>query len=294
MEQHLSQFLNSLAGQKGYSDNTTAAYRNDLNQFMGYLRDQRSGQVDPADVTADLLQAYVEKIQRPDDGYAPSTVARKIAAVKSFFGYLREQNVIATDPSTKLISPRIKKNAPRTLTAEEIQRLLATPKKENGPKAQRDSALLEVLCATGMRVTEVVNLRLTDVDWEKGEILCRSKGERSRRIPLASARTALADYVQTARPLLADSTSPEVLFLNHRGKKLTRQGVWLIIKETAQVASISAEVTPHTLRHSFAKYLVTSGEDLRRVQELLGHANLSTTQVYKQAPAEVPALSTSE
>jgi integrase/recombinase XerD len=294
MEQHLSQFLNSLAGQKGYSDNTTAAYRNDLNQFMGYLREQRGGQVEPAEVNAELLQTYVERIQRPDGGYAPSTVARKIAAVKSFFSYLREQNIIVIDPSTKLISPRIKKSAPRTLTGEEIQRLLATPKKENGPKSQRDSALLEVLCATGMRVTEVVNLKLTDVDWERGEVLCRSKGERSRRIPLAIARAVLAEYVQTARPLLADSLSPDVLFLNHRGKKLTRQGVWLIIKETAQLAGISTEVTPHTLRHSFAKYLVSSGEDLRRVQELLGHANLSTTQVYKQAPAETPTLASNE
>lgn len=294
MEQHLSQFLNSLAGQKGYSDNTTAAYRNDLNQFMGYLREQRGGQVEPTEVNAELLQAYVERIQRPDGGYAPSTVARKIAAVKSFFGYLREQSIIAVDPSTKLVSPRIKKSAPRTLTGEEIQRLLATPKKENGPKSQRDSALLEVLCATGMRVTEVVNLKLTDIDWEKGEVLCRSKGDRSRRIPLATARATLAEYVQTARPLLADSLSPDVLFLNHRGKKLTRQGVWLIIKETAQLAGISTEVTPHTLRHSFAKYLVSSGEDLRRVQELLGHANLSTTQVYKQAPAEVPTLASNE
>lgn len=283
MEQYLQQFLSTLSTEKGYSDNTIAAYRNDLSQFSHFIQEQRGGLTDPGEVTPQLVQAYVEKIQQPNGGYAPSTVARKIAAVKSFFHFLAEQNLIAKDPALSLTSPKIKKSVPKTLTREEIERLLTAPRQSAGPKALRDSALLEVLCATGMRVTEVVNLRVDDVDWEQGEVICRGKGERQRRIPLGPARASLAEYVQTARPALADDHSPPILFLNHRGKKLTRQGVWLIIKEAAEAAGITAEVTPHTLRHSFAKYLVGSGADLRRVQELLGHANLSTTQVYRQA-----------
>jgi integrase/recombinase XerD len=287
MEQHLNQFLGVLTNEKQYSDNTISAYRNDLTQFAQFIRDRRGGSVEPADIASDLVEAYVESLQQAGGGYAPSTVARKIAAVKSFFGYLTDQQIILSNPAARLTSPRIKKSVPKTLGREELERLLAAPRQGLGPKALRDAALLEVLSATGMRVTEVVNLRVTDVDWEPGEVICRGKGERARRIPLGSARAALMEYMQTARDLLKSDDSPDTLFLNHRGKKLTRQGVWLIIKEAAQAAGISIEVTPHTLRHSFAKHLVGSGENLRRVQELLGHANLSTTQVYRHS-SETP------
>lgn len=293
MEQHLQQFLNSLASEKGYSENTIAAYRNDLTQFARFLSEQRGGAVEPSEVTPEMVQAYVEKIQQPEGGYAPSTVARKIAAVKSFFHSLMEQGLIQTDPATNLSSPKIKKSAPKTISRDELERLLAAPRAGNSPKHLRDSALLELLAATGMRVTEVTNLKLSDVDWEKAEVVCQGKGEKNRRIPMGAARAALETYLQTARPALASDASPDVLFLNHRGRKLTRQGVWLIIKEAAGAAGISVEVTPHTLRHSFARSLVGTGESLRRVQELLGHANLSTTQVYKQ-PSENPAAPIAE
>lgn len=289
MDQHLQQFLSTLSSDKGYSENTIAAYRNDLTQFAKFMRDQRGGQLTPSEISAELVQAYVENIQQPDGGYAPSTVARKIAAVKSFFHYLTEQHIIATDPAVHLTSPKIKKSVPKTLSGDELERLLAAPRQGNTPKHLRDSALLEVLASTGMRVTEVVNLHLIDMDWDQGEVICRGKGGRQRRIPLGPARASLEAYLQTARPALANEGSPDILFLNHRGKKLTRQGVWLIIKEAAEAAGISVEVTPHTLRHSFAKSLVGTGESLRRVQELLGHANLSTTQVYRQA-SEKPAV----
>ncbi len=282
MEQYLTQYLTALSSQKGYSENTIAAYRNDLGQFAQFIRAQRGTDVEPGDITSEVVEAYVESLQSEAGGYAPSTVARKIAAVKSFFHYLTEQQVIAADPALRLSSPKIKKNIPRTLTREEIERLLAAPRQGSGPKALRDAALLELLCATGMRVTEVVNLRVDDVDWDRGDVICQGKGERQRRIPVGIALHSLSDYFQQARASLKHDDSPDVLFLNHRGKKLTRQGVWLILKEAAQAAGVSKEVTPHTLRHSFAKQLVGSGEDLRRVQELLGHANLSTTQVYKQ------------
>jgi integrase/recombinase XerD len=288
MEQYLTQFLSALSSQKGYSENTIAAYRNDLGQFAQFMRERRGASAEPSEATTELVEAYVESLQSPEGGYAPSTVARKIAAVKSFFHFLQEQQIITSDPALKLSSPKIKKNVPKTLAPDEIERLLAAPRHAAGPKALRDSALLEILCATGMRVTEVVNLRVEDVDWDKGEIVCRGKGERQRHIPLGSALTTLSEYVQSARPALRTEASPEMLFLNHRGKKLTRQGVWLILKEAAEAAGIGMEVTPHTLRHSFAKHLVGKGEDLRRVQQLLGHANLSTTQVYRQ-PQNSPA-----
>jgi integrase/recombinase XerD len=287
MEKHLNEFLSVLSSEKQYSENTTAAYRNDLTQFANFVREHKGAAAEVSDVNNDLVEAYVASLQQRAGGYAPSTVARKIAAVKSYFSFLAAQGLIPENPASRLSSPRIKKSMPKTLSREEMERLLGAPRQSAGPKAMRDSALLEVLSATGMRVTEVVNLRLSDVDWEAGEVICRGKGEKSRRIPLGAARAAVTEYVQSARESLKSTDSPDMLFLNHRGRKLTRQGVWLIIKEAAQAAGISAEVTPHTLRHSFAKHLVGSGENLRRVQELLGHANLSTTQVYRQSTESV-------
>jgi len=282
MDQYLDKFLATLASQRGYSENTIAAYRNDISQFSKFIRSQRGMPSGPGDVSPELVEAYVENLQNGPERYAASTVARKIAAVKSFFHYLDEQEIISTDPASRLNSPKVKKAAPKTLSNLEIEKLLAVPVRVGGSKGLRDRALLELLCSTGMRVTEVVNLRLEDVDWGQDLVICRGKGERQRKIPLGSALEPLRDYLDKARPTVARPSSPPVLFLNHRGQKLTRQGVWLILKEAAGAAGIGGDVTPHTLRHSFAKYLVSKGEDLRKVQELLGHANLSTTQVYRQ------------
>jgi integrase/recombinase XerD len=163
-----------------------------------------------------------------------------------------------------------------------MERLLAAPARNTGPKALRDRALLELLYATGMRVTEVVNLQLDDIDWLGATVNCPGKSDRRRRIPLGPAGEPLTEYLERGRPNFARQESPAMLFLNHRGQKLTRQGVWLILKEAADAAGLDGDVTPHTLRHSFAKHKLGAGEDLRRVQELLGHANLSTTQVYRQ------------
>ncbi len=288
MDQHLAKFLNTLSVEKGYSENTIAAYRNDLTQFIGFLRNRTGTALEPAAITVELVEAYVGDLQHGASAYAPSTVARKVAAVKSFCHFLADQKLIATDPAARLSSPKVKKHVPRILTATEMGRLLEAPNRSGGPKAMRDRALLETLYSTGMRVTEVVNIRLEDVDWEGGMVVCQGKGERRRRIPLGPALGSATDYLQRARPTLARESSPPVLFLNHRGQKLTRQGVWLIIKEAAETAGIEGDVTPHTLRHSFARHRLDTGEDLRRVQELLGHANLSTTQVYRQVPAQVP------
>lgn len=286
MDPHLDQFLSNLDVEKRYSDNTISAYKNDLRQFGLFLNSREGGPVDVRQVTPDIVAIYVEDLQHGQSAYAPSTVARKIAAVKSFYHSLLEQGVVPSDPAARLNSPKVKKHIPRTLSPEDMERLLAAPARGGGPKSLRDRALLELLYATGMRVTEVVNLGLADVDWDKHAVNCPGKGERRRQIPLGPAAAPLTDYLQNGRPNFARDDSPLMLFLNHRGQKLTRQGVWLILKEAAEVAGLDGDVTPHTLRHSFAKHKLGAGEDLRRVQELLGHANLSTTQVYRQTEAE--------
>jgi integrase/recombinase XerD len=291
MNQHLDRFLGNLAVEKRYSDNTISAYRNDLNQFRDFLNSRHGGPVDIGQVTPEIVGAYVEDLQHGQNQYAPSTVARKIAAVKSFFHSLVEQGIISTDPAVRLNSPKVKKHIPKTLSQPDMERLLAAPARGAGPKSLRDRALLELLYATGMRVTEVVNLGLADVDWDKRLVSCPGKADRRRQIPLGLAADPLNYYLEHGRPSFARDDSPLMLFLNHRGQKLTRQGVWLILKEAADTAGLDGDVTPHTLRHSFAKHKLGAGEDLRRVQELLGHANLSTTQVYRQAePDDVPPL----
>ncbi|HKZ69721.1 MAG TPA: site-specific tyrosine recombinase/integron integrase [Anaerolineales bacterium] len=287
MEQYLNRFLDSLAGEKGYSDNTIAAYLNDLTQFVDYLRRRAAGAVlEPADCSAKVLRDYLADLHQR--GYASSTVARKVAAVKSFFHFLTAQRAVVSDPTIGLQSPKIEKRPPRILSLGEVEKLLAAPAQSIGPKALRDRALLELLYATGMRVTEVVTLAMGDVDLDKGLVICRAKNGKERTIPIQSesAATAIKEYVLRSRPGLAKEQDQPALFLNHRGEQLTRQGLWLIIKSYAESAGIAAEVTPHTLRHSFAKHLLGKGAELRQLQELLGHANLSTTLIYGQPEKE--------
>ncbi len=283
MEQHLTRFLDSLTVSKGYSDNTVAAYLNDLTQFGEFLQARpNGGLLDPTGCTGIVLREYLADMTQR--GYASATIARKVAAVKSFFHFLMSQGAVTADPTVGLETPKIEKRMPRILTRDEVERLLNAPGQTIGPKALRDRALLELLYATGMRVTELVMLEVGDLDLDKGAVACRGKNGRQRLIPVKSetALAAIKDYLLRSRPGLAKESGQTALFLNHRGEKLTRQGLWLIIKAYAESAGISAEVTPHTLRHSFAKHLLGSGTELRQLQELLGHANLSTTLIYDQ------------
>ena len=283
MDQYLNRFLELLAAEKGYSDNTIAAYLNDLTQFVEFLRTRPTGPVlEPHDCTAEVLKDYLPDMQ--GRGYASATVARKVAAVKSFFHFLTAQGIVNSDPTRGLESPRIEKRVPRILTPEEVDRLLAAPTYASGPKALRDRALLELLYATGMRVTELVTLEVGDLDLDKDAVTCRGKNGKQRLIPIRNetALVSLKEYLLRSRPGLIKEPYDPALFLNHRGQKLTRQGLWLIIKAYAEAANIAADVTPHTLRHSFAKHLLGTGENMHRLQELLGHANLSTTLIYAQ------------
>ena len=281
MHQEIESFLDSLQAEKRYSLNTVVAYRNDLNQFVNFIQDE-IGIVSLEQITKEHLFSYVLGL-KGDREYASSTVARKVAAIKSFFHYLVSHGFLSQDPSSELDSPHVLKNLPTAISEEQVQRLLGAAQNESGIRGLRDSALLEVLYATGMRVSEVVDLNLGDVDWEGRCVHCIHMDGKERVIPLHQrSLDALQMYLHDGRGKLVHQDDERALFLNHRGQRLTRQGLWLIIKKYVRVVGIGASVTPHTLRHSFATHLLNGGADVRQVQGLLGHANISTTQVYTQ------------
>ncbi len=288
MRQRLESFLSHLSLEKGHSDNTLVAYRNDLTQFIEALETRDPPPTDWSDVTQDVIVGYLAQLQ--ERGYASSTIARKVAALKSFFHFLVFEGLVREDPTTSLDSPKVKKRLPRTLSGEDVERLLAAPLRETGPKAQRDIALLELLYATGMRVTELVTLRLEDVDLAASVVrVRRGRGNKERAVPIRErAVHALREYIERGRPsLVRPGEDTLALFLNHRGQQLTRQGTWLIIKEYAQAAGIEVTVTPHVLRHSFAAHMLESQQaTLTDVQRYLGHANISTTQIYTHVTGE--------
>lgn len=281
MEEQLSAFLDHLNDEYNYSSNTIAAYKNDLSQFTKFLHRQHDSVDKWEDVSGNIVDEYVEWMK--EQPYASSSVARKVAAVKSFFNYLRKQRIILDNPTADVDSPKVKKRLPKTLSAEEVEKLLEAPKQKNTPKNLRDTALLNMLYSTGMRVTEVVSLKMEDVDLENEILHCPGKDDEMRELPFDDeTKEALENYLEEGRPYLVKDKEEEALFLNHRGQQLTRQGLWLIIKAYAKQANLNTSVTPHTLRHSFAAHKLEGGSDLQEVQKLLGHANISTTQIYKQ------------
>ena len=286
MKDQIEGFLKFLDTDKGYAQNTIAAYQNDLNQFHQYLQKKEQQKIEHwRDIKKNVITDYVADLKNSGE-YASSTVARKVAAVKSFFHYLVAEGEIKEDPTYALDSPKVKKRLPKAITPGEIDRLLRAPAGESGPKAQRDMALLEMLYASGMRVTELVSLDLADVDLDsESGAKVRVKGKKAkakeRIIPISpSAAEVVGYYIRNGRQQLAIDPNAEALFLNNRGQRLTRQGLWLIIKHYVEAVGISEEVTPHTLRHSFAAHKLSQGKSLQDIQKLLGHANISTTQVY--------------
>ena len=283
MEQRVIDFLSFLTVERGYSENTIVAYQNDLTQFVKYLKEQAEN-IDWGRVDKKALVSYILFLKERE--YASATVARKVAAIKSFFHFLVADGFLKDDPTATLDSPRAKKPLPRVLSAEDINRLLEEPAKGSTPKALRDTALLELLYATGMRASELVSLNLEDVNLASASVRCFGKGGKERIVPIhPRAVVALEDYLQKGRILLLGDPEEKALFVNLRGERLTRQGLWLIIKGYAEEVDI-AGVTPHILRHSFATHLLGGGADLRNVQQLLGHANISTTQVYTHVSSE--------
>jgi integrase/recombinase XerD len=291
MKDSVQSFLKFLEVEKRYTENTIAAYQNDLNQFYQHLQADREKKPESwAGVKKEVVISYIDGLKKSGE-YASSTVARKVAAIKSFFHFLVAEGEIREDPTFTLDSPKVKKRLPKAMTPVEVERLLKAPTKESGSKGMRDMALLEMLYASGMRVTELVSLDVPDIEMENnmGKVRVRSKrsGARDREIPISdSALTVLRDYIKNGREQLLHDPEEQALFLNNRGQRLTRQGLWLIIKHYVEEVDISTEVTPHTLRHSFAAHKLSQGKSLQDIQKLLGHANISTTQVYTHLSRE--------
>ncbi len=293
MEHEIQRFLTYMAAERGASANTISAYRNDLAQLRAYFVEQAvEAQGDerlvmPIDeINVQQLQEYIAHLR--EQQYAAATVARKIAALKSLFGYLHAENVISDNPAEQLVSPRVGRSLPRTLSIDEVDRLLEQPAYTDTPEATRDLAMIEMLYATGMRVSEFVSLDLSSIELQgnHASVRCVGKGRRERLIPIHQVAVgALSRYLREARPKLARGRREAALFINRRGERLTRQGVWLIIRNYAEEAGIS-NVTPHTLRHSFATHMLRGRASLRNVQQMMGHANITTTQLYTQLTDE--------
>jgi integrase/recombinase XerD len=281
-------FLNYLAIEKGFSANTVSAYRNDLDQLAGFIEGTASAKGFKAEwlsVDRNLLINYI--IDLKDRNYSSATVARKVAAVKSFFAFLVDERKIQNDPTENISSPKVNKSLPKPLSLTEIDVLLAEPAKSSTPEAMRDVAMLELLYASGMRVSELMDLNINDINLKASFVRCMGKGSKERIIPIHDrAVRSVKEYISEARPHLLKGKEEQALFLNRRGDRLTRQGFWLILKGHAKSAGIKKVVTPHTLRHSFATHILNGGADLRAVQELLGHANISSTQIYTHLTSE--------
>jgi integrase/recombinase XerD len=286
----VNEFLEFLAVEKGASGNTIAAYRNDLGQMEEFLTvaGKKNGN-GMHWLSTNQSQVFDYILHLKEQSYAEATVARKVAAVKSFFSFLQAEGKVKVNPTESLASPKVGKSLPKPLTVQEIDELLEQPMRRNSPEAKRDRAMLELMYATGLRVTELVSLDVTDVQTEGDKPYVRlvGKGNRERQIPLLEQPVQeVTDYMRTARIRLIGERDEPALFVNRRGERLTRQGFWLILKGYAAEAGIQGRVTPHTLRHSFATHMLRGGMDIHKVQELLGHANISTTQVYTQVSRE--------
>jgi integrase/recombinase XerD len=283
MQDLVAQFLAHLADEKSMSANTTSAYRTDLDQFVAFARER--GISSPSEVTHEHMLQFVLYL-RGERKYANATVARRTAAVKSFYSYLMAEKLISADPTEQIDAPRVDRTPPKSISTNEVDELLELALRSSTPEGLRDKAMLELLYATGLRVSELVALELTDVSLDERTCRCVGKAGRERILPLGeTAVTALEEYLDIARSQLARGAAAktDALFLNHRGKRLTRQGFWLILKGYADDAGLH-DLTPHMLRHSFAAHLLGNGAELREVQERLGHASLSTTQIYAHMP----------
>jgi len=276
MEMLIDQFIHFLAVEKGLAANTLESYQRDMLAYTAYLRDH--GVSDIRDSTRTHIIGYLMTLQ--EKGRATATLSRNMASIRAFYQFLVRDKYLDKDPSIHLETPKIEKRLPKVLSIEEVERLLDGPSLQN-PAGLRDKAMLELLYATGIRVSELVSLAVGDVNLDMGFVKCLGKGSKERIIPLGSVAIHMVrQYMDTGRPQLLKDKNETALFLNHLGKQITRQGFWKIIKRYAQQVNIRTEITPHTLRHSFATHLLENGADLRSVQEMLGHADISTTQIY--------------
>ena len=269
-------FLNFLQNDKKLSDNTLQSYNRDIKLYCNYLNEN---DLDMVKTDSEEIKDYLENLKTK--GKAVSTVSRNLASLRSFYQYLHKTKVIAEDPTLNIESPKIERKPPKILTSEQIELLLEQPKCVD-LKGYRDKAMLELVYATGIRVTELISLNTEDINLEEGYIKCLGKA-KERVIPIGTlAVNALKDYMEKSRNVLLKDENDKALFVNVNGQRLTRQGFWKIIKQYKAQANIDVDITPHTLRHSFAVHLLENGAELRAIQEMLGHSDISSTQVYAQ------------
>ena len=287
MEELIKEYLTYLQIERGLSANTRMSYERDLNHYLNFLKKNKV--TDFNDVDRFTVMHFLQSLQA--EGKANNSIIRMVSSMRRFHQYLRQERYTNQDPMQHIDTPKKGQTLPKILSLEEVERLIQTPDVTT-PLGLRNRAILEVMYATGMRVSEVVNLKLSQLHLNLGLLKTIGKGDKERIIPLGSqAIRWLTRYLDEVRPILVKDLDHEFVFVNHHGHQLTRQGIWKNLKQIVREAGIKKDVTPHTLRHSFATHLLENGADLRVVQELLGHADISTTQIYthitKQRMADV-------
>ena len=276
MERQLKHFFEFLENDKKLSENTLQSYKRDLKQFKNYLE---ACELHYNKVKEDDIKDYIRELQ--EQGKKASSISRGIASIRSFYQFVLKNKKVKVDPTEHIQSPKIEKRIPSVLTSKEVELLLDQPK-DVDLKGIRDKAMLEFAYATGMRVTEIISLDMADVNLEEGYVTCKH-GAKQRNIPLGNlSLKALKEYVEEARDILVKTEEEQALFVNINGSRLTRQGFWKIIKFYKEQAHITKDITPHVLRHSFATHLLQNGADLKAIQTMLGHSDISSTQVYMQ------------
>ncbi len=272
----IEDYLHYLTVERGLAKNTVMSYRNDLLQFAVFLKKREINSLDNIErqVVIDFMQ------QETDQKKATSSIVRSVTSLRKFFQYLMEEEKIKKDPMQLIDAPKRKEHLPEVLSTKEVEKLLNSP--DTGKKlGLRNRAILEVMYATGLRVSEIVNLQLSNLHLSMGLIQTIGKGSKERIVPIGDQAVKWVDqYLQKVRPELLGRKNSSYLFLNNHGRELTRQGIWKNLKAEVRKAGIKKNVTPHTLRHSFATHILENGADLRVVQELLGHADIATTQIY--------------
>ncbi len=278
----ITEFITYLEAEKHYSKNTLQSYNRDLQKFYSYISMQ--GITDITKVTGTTLNSYMLFLEK--NGSAPASITRNIASIKTFYNYLFQKRIIDENPTLTLKTPKIDKKLPDILTVTETDKLLNQPDLKS-PKGLRDKAMLELLYATGIRVSELISLNLNDVNLKLGYIICNT-GSKERVVPFGKkAKNSLSAYLKSARNELLKGDNSSYLFTNCSGKAMSRQGFWKLIKHYGELAGIDAEITPHILRHSFAAHMVENGADLHAVQKMLGHSDISSTQLYTNMNARL-------
>ena len=276
MEKQVKLFLSFLKDDKKLSENTLQSYRRDIEQYEKYVSENK---INYLKVTEETITDYMEYLR--EENKKESTISRSLASIRSFYQYLIRTKKIKKDPTSKIESPKINKRVPNILTSKEVELLLDQPK-DVDLKGTRDKSMLEFAYATGMRVTEMISLNIDDVKLDEGYVVCKGRN-KSRNIPLGSmSLKALKEYMEDSRPYLIRDEEEPALFVNISGTRLTRQGFWKIVKYYKEQAHIEKDITPHVLRHSFATHLLQNGAELKAIQTMLGHSDISSTQVYRQ------------